>query len=149
MLTSFNRHLVEGFINWCVENGLRPFISVAVKEPGFSCSQAGMYDPIMPLNLSVQSCGRLEFAPHMLIVDTAFNGKRETVFIPYTAIVLLHTPDAEIEVPFIDDATTRYQLQIPTINMEGWVATGEPVVKPKVAPAEKPKAKVSHLKVVK
>lgn len=150
MLTNINRHLLEAFINWCVENGFRPYISVDVKTPGVVCSMLGSYDPVMPLNLSVSACGRLEFSPENLIVETSFNRKRETVFVPYEAIALFHTPDAEIEVPLMGDVPTRFNLQIPALPMVGWTPKGEAVVKAKPAkPKEAPKAKGSHLRVVK
>ena len=150
MLTNINRHMLEGFVNWCVENGFRPYVSVNVKEPGLVCSMASSFDPIMPLNLAANACGRLEYAPDNLIIETSFNRKRETVFVPYEAIVLFHTPDAEIVVPTLGDDATRFQLQFPALPMEGWVPRGDTVVKPKApAPKEEPKAKVSHLRVVK
>lgn len=149
MLTNINRHILEAFINWCVENGFRPFISVDVSAPGVVCSMLGNYTPVMPLNLSTRACGRLELAPDNLIVETSFNRKRETVFIPYEAIALYHTPDAEIEIPIVGDVPSRFNLQIPAIPMQGWTPAGEPVAKPKAKPAETPKPKKSHLRVVK
>ena len=149
MLTDINRHLLQAFINWCVENGFRPFISVDVKEPGLSCSHACNFDPLMPLNLSANACGRVELSPENLIIETSFNRKKETVFVPYEAIVLMHTPDAEVEVPIMG-TPTRFNLQIPALPMQGWVATGEDVVKPKASePKEAPKPKGGHLRVVK
>lgn len=150
MLTNINRHILEAFINWCVENGFRPFITVDVRTPGIVCSQLGKYENFMPLNLSANACGRLDFAPDSLVIETAFNRKRETVFVPYEAIALFNTPDAEVVVPIIGDVPTRLHLQFPPVPMTGWVATGEQVTPPKPAkPTEKPKAKVSHLRVVK
>lgn len=150
MLTNINRHILEAWINWCVENNCRPFISVDVRCPGITCTQLDKYENIMPLNLSANACGRLDCAPEHLIIETSFNRKRETVFIPYDAVVLFHTPDAEVELPIIGDTPTRFHLQFPPLPMKGWVAKGEQLVPPKpTKPTEKPKAKVSHLRVVK
>ena len=133
-------YLIRAIFEWCCDNGLTPYIAVKVDVRTKVPTEYVKNGEIV-LNVSSTATRRLTIDNDWIQFNARFNGVSQEVAVPIAAVAGIFAKETGYGFSFSVTQDPVASLASATAPLEA--AAGEP------AEAEKPKARPSHLSVVK
>ncbi|WP_414040356.1 ClpXP protease specificity-enhancing factor [Acidithiobacillus sp. M4-SHS-6] len=88
-------YLLNGIYQWCIDQGLTPYILVVVAYPGVSVPSGYAKDGRMILDISPRACHNLSMADGWICFNARFGGVARNVDVPMAAVAAIYAAETQ------------------------------------------------------
>ena len=148
-LSSSKPYLVRALLGWIVDNDLTPYLLVDSELPGVRVPRQYVKDGQIVLNISPQATSHFEMTNSKLQFRAGFGGSMFDVLLPTRAILAIYARENGQGMSFSSDIPGGDADDGGDDGGEELVFSEKSTVDSVEAKEEKPKAKPSHLKIIK
>ncbi len=107
-------YLFRAFYDWIVDNDHTPYVLVDATVSGTLVPAMFVEDGQIVLNIAPHACGNFSASNEAISFNARFQGKVETIFIPFAAVRAIYSRESGAGSVFEDEYELDYEETLPS-----------------------------------